>query len=185
MDSADEKVIGKRLQEIAKNATTGGLYTQVGELYGFPIKVVSERILKEGLEFTDNRFVVEGNYKYTYNNGHLAMADPMAAARNFLNAMERIPSIIDQYKAKNEVLEREIPQLQEIAGKVWKKEDELCLLYTSICTRARPQVSPGTCAGCSTRISITGSPCVCIREQSGSRERKKRLPFKRRRSVLL
>ena len=62
VDSADEKVIGKRLQEIAKNATTGGLYTQVGEFYGFPIKVVSERILKEGLEFTDNRFVVEGNY---------------------------------------------------------------------------------------------------------------------------
>ena len=28
VDSADEKVIGKRLQEIAKNATTGGLYTQ-------------------------------------------------------------------------------------------------------------------------------------------------------------
>ena len=132
VDSADEKVIGKRLQEIAKNATTGGLYTQVGELYGFPIKVVSERILKEGLEFTDNRFVVEGNYKYTYNNGHLAMADPMAAARNFLNAMERIPSIIDQYKAKNEVLEMEIPQLQEIAGKVWKKEDELKQLKSEL-----------------------------------------------------
>ena len=31
----------------------------------------------------------------------------------------------DQYEAKNEVLEMEIPQLQEIAGKVWKKEDEL------------------------------------------------------------
>ena len=111
VDSTDEKVIGKRLQEIAKNATTGGLYKTVGELYGFPIKVVSERILKEGLEFTDNRFVVEGNYKYTYNNGHLAMADPIAAARNFLNAMERIPSIIDQYKSKNEVLEKEIPHL--------------------------------------------------------------------------
>ena len=132
VDSADEKVIGKRLQEIAKNATTGGLYTQVGELYGFPIKVVSERILKEGLEFTDNRFVVEGNYKYTYNNGHLAMADPLAAARNFLNAMERIPSIIDQYKAKNEVLEMEIPQLQEIAGKVWKKEEELKQLKSEL-----------------------------------------------------
>ena len=132
VDSADEKVIGKRLQEIAKNATTGGLYTQIGELYGFPIKVVSERILKEGLEFTDNRFVVEGNYKYTYNNGHLAMADSMAAARNFLNAIERIPSIIDQYKAKNEVLEREIPQLQEIAGKVWKKEAELKQLKSEL-----------------------------------------------------
>lgn len=60
------------------------------------------------------------------------MADPMAAARNFLNAMERIPSIIDQYKAKNEVLEREIPQLQEIAGKVWKKEDELKQLKSEL-----------------------------------------------------
>ena len=132
VDSTDEKVIGKRLQEIAKNATTGGLYKAVGELYGFPIKVVSERTLKEGLEFTDNRFVVEGNYKYTYNNGHLAMADPVAAARNFLNALERIPSIIDQYKAKNEVLEKEIPQLQEIAGKVWKKEDELKQLKSEL-----------------------------------------------------
>ena len=132
VDSTDEKVIGKRLQEIAKNATTGGLYKAVGELYGFPIKVVSERTLKEGLEFTDNRFVVEGNYKYTYNNGHLAMADPIAAARNFLNALERIPTIIDQYKSKNEVLEKEIPQLQEIAGKVWKKEDELKQLKSEL-----------------------------------------------------
>ena len=132
VDSMDEKVLGKRLQEIAKNATTGGLYKAVGELYGFPIKVVSERMLKEGLEFTDNRFVVEGNYKYTYNNGHLAMADSVAAARNFLNALERIPSIIDQYKGKNEVLEKEVPQLQEIAGKVWKKEDELKQLKSEL-----------------------------------------------------
>ena len=137
VDSTDEKVIGKRLQEIAKNATTGGLYKAVGELYGFPIKVVSERTLKEGLEFTDNRFVVEGNYKYTYNNGHLAMADPIAAARNFLNALERIPTIIDQYKSKNEVLEKEIPQLQEIAGKVWKKEDELKQLKSELATLDR------------------------------------------------
>ena len=125
LDSTDEKVIGKRLQEIAKNAATGGLYTQIGELYGFPIKVISERSVSDGLEFIDNRFVVEGNYKYKYNNGHLAMADTHAAATNFLNALEKIPSIIDQYKEKNAVLEREIPQLQEIAGKTWKKEEEL------------------------------------------------------------
>ena len=99
---------------------------------GFPIKVVSERILKEGLEFTDNRFVVEGNYKYTYNNGHLAMADTHAAALNFLNALERIPAIIKQYEEKNEVLEREIPQLQEIAGKTWKKEEELKQLKSEL-----------------------------------------------------
>ena len=132
LDTTDEKTIGKRLQEIAKNATTGGQPKRIGELYGFPIKVVSERTLSEGLEFTDNRFFVEGNYKYTYNNGHLAMADTHAAAMNFLNALEKIPSVIDQYKAKNEELEREIPQLQEIAGKTWKKEDELKQLKSEL-----------------------------------------------------
>ena len=147
VDSTDEKVLGKRLQEIAKNAVTGGIYQPVGELYGFPVKVVSERVFKEGLEFTDNRFVVEGNYKYTYNNGHLAMADPVAAVRNFLNALERIPSIIDQYKAKNEVLEKEIPQLQEIAGKVWKKEDELKQLKSELAALDRKiqlELAPST-----------------------------------------
>ena len=132
LDTTDEKTIGKRLQEIAKNATTGGQPKRIGELYGFPVKVVSERTLSEGLEFTDNRFFVEGNYKYTYNNGHLAMADTHAAAVNFLNALEKIPSVIEQYKAKNETLEREIPQLQEIAGKTWKKEDELKQLKSEL-----------------------------------------------------
>ena len=132
LDSTDEKTIGKHLQEIARNATTGGQYKRVGELYGLPIEVVSERTLKDGLEFCDNRFVVAGNYRYSYNNGHLAMADTHAAAMNFLNALERIPGIIDQYRKKNEVLEREIPQLQEIAGKTWKKEDELKQLKSEL-----------------------------------------------------
>ena len=137
LDSTDEKTIGKRLQEIAKNATTGGQYKRVGELYGFPIEVVSEPTLRDGLKFTDNRFVVAGNYRYNYNNGHLAMADTHAAATNFLNALEKIPGIIDQYKKKNEVLEQEIPQLQAIAGKEWKKEDELKGLKSELATLDR------------------------------------------------
>ena len=132
VDTTDEKAIGKRLQEIAKNATTGGQYLQIGELYGFPIKVVSERMICDGRETIDNRFVIEGHYKYKYNNGHLAMADTHAAAVNFLNALERIPAIIKQYEEKNGVLEREIPQLREIAGKTWKKEDELKQLKSEL-----------------------------------------------------
>lgn len=132
LDSTDEKTIGKRLQEIAKNAATGGQYKRVGELYGFPIEVISEPTLRDGLEFTDNRFVVAGNYRYNYNNGHLAMADTHAAATNFLNALERIPGIIDQYRKKNEVLKQEIPLLEAIAGKEWKKEDELKQLKSEL-----------------------------------------------------
>ena len=53
------------------------------------------------------------------------MSDPIAAARNYINSLERIPQTIDQYKEKNAILEKDIPQLKEIAGKQWKKEDEL------------------------------------------------------------
>ena len=125
LTATDEKSIGTRLQEIAKNATTGGLYTRIGELYGFPIYVISEPTLKDGVSAIQNRFVVEGHYKYRYNNGQVAMADTKAAAMNFLNALERIPQIVEQYKAKNETHETNLPVLQEVAGKTWRKEDEL------------------------------------------------------------
>lgn len=53
------------------------------------------------------------------------MADTKAVAMNFLNALERIPQIVEQYKAKNETHETNLPVLQEVAGKTWRKEDEL------------------------------------------------------------
>ena len=129
---ADEKSIGKRLQEIAQNVKTGGAYKTIGELYGFPIKVVTEQTFRDGLPFSENKFVIEGNYKYRYNNGHIAMADAKAAAGNFLNALDRIPGIIKQYEDKNKVLEKEIPQLRMIVNKVWKKEDELKSLKSEL-----------------------------------------------------
>ena len=60
------------------------------------------------------------------------MADPKAAATNFLNALEKIPGIISQRKEKNEALAKDIPQLQELAGKVWKKEEELKQLKSEL-----------------------------------------------------
>ena len=136
-DAADEKSIGTRLQEIAKNTTTAKEYTPIGELYGFPIKVKSESVVDGGLALTQNRFVIEGNYKYTYNNGAIAMADTKAAAMNFFRAMEKIPGMVEQYQEKNYVLEKDLPVLQEMAGKVWKKEDELKQLKTELATLDR------------------------------------------------
>ena len=52
-------------------------------------------------------------------------SDPIAAANNFLNALQKIPSYIEQYDSRCKALEKEIPQLEEIAGKTWKKEEEL------------------------------------------------------------
>ena len=125
LESNNLEVIGKQLQRMAKTERTDGEYKEIGAIYGFPIKVVSETNFESGLPFVDNRFVVEGHYKYQYNNGHLAKSDPIAAANNFVNALQKIQGYIEQYDSRCKALEKEIPQLEEIAGKTWKKEEEL------------------------------------------------------------
>ena len=125
VESTNLEVIGKHLQMLAEKETTGGQYKRIGEIYGFPVKIVSKTSFENGLPFVDNRFFVEGNYKYQYNYGHIAKSDPIAAANNFLNALQKIPSYIEQYDSRCKALEKEIPQLEEIAGKTWKKEEEL------------------------------------------------------------
>ena len=137
LDATDHKSLGTHLQEIAKNATTGGEYLRIGELYGFPILVKTESSLKEGVEVKQNRFFVEGAYKYTYNNGQIAMADTKAATMNFLNALERIPKLVEQYREKNVEYERDIPILQQTVGGVWKKEDELKQLKSEVAALER------------------------------------------------
>ena len=125
VESTNLEVIGKHLQMLAEKETTGEQYKRIGEIYGFPVKIVSKTSFENGLPFVDNRFFVEGNYKYQYNYGHIAKSDPIAAANNFLNALQKIPSYIEQYDSRCKALEKEIPQLEEIAGKTWKKEEEL------------------------------------------------------------
>ncbi len=137
LDATDHKSLGTRLQEIAKNATTGGEYLRIGELYGFPILVKTESALKDGVEVRQNRFFVEGAFKYTYNNGQIAMADTKAAASNFLNALERIPKLVEQYQEKNVEYERDIPILQATIGGEWKKEDELKQLKSEVAALER------------------------------------------------
>lgn len=48
--------------------------------------------------FKDNRFFIEGegNIKYSYNNGHIAI-DSILASANFLKALDRLPILIEKY----------------------------------------------------------------------------------------
>ena len=64
----------------------------------------------------------------------------------------------------NEVPEREIPQLQEIAGKVWKKEDELKQLKSELAAFDR-------------KIQLElalSTPEIAGKEDEGSRSSRKR-----------
>ena len=47
-------------------------------------------------------------------------------------ALERIPKLIEQYKEKNVVYERDLPILQATVNSEWKKEDELKALKLEV-----------------------------------------------------
>ncbi len=121
----DEKNMGVHLQGLAQRTDTHGQYQRIGEVYGFPVSIISERVLADGQEKVQNRFVVEGGYKYKYNNGFIAMSDTHAACMNFVNALEKIPGIIAQYEERTAELKADVPVLEAIVAKPWGKEDEL------------------------------------------------------------
>ena len=128
----DEKNMGIHLQGLALKTDTHGQYQRIGEVYGFPISIISERVLTDGRESIQNRFVVEGDYKYKFNNGFIAMSDTHAACMNFVNALEKIPGIIEQYEERTARLKADVPQLEAIVAKQWGKEDELKQLKSDL-----------------------------------------------------
>ena len=129
---SDEKNMGIHLQGLAQRTDTHGQYQRIGEVYGFPISIISERTVIDGREGVQNRFVVEGNYKYKFNNGFIAMSDTHAACMNFVNALEKIPGIIAQYEERTAKLKADVPTLESIVSKTWGKEDELKVLKSEL-----------------------------------------------------
>jgi N12 class adenine-specific DNA methylase len=131
--SSDLKFIGVRLNEISDTAQTNGEYFKIGTLYGFNVLVKTESSMKNNFDFRENRFFVEGegNIKYSYNNGHIA-SDPKLAASNFINALERIPQLIEKYQLDTEKISKDIPVLKDIVKSSWRKEEELKGLKTEL-----------------------------------------------------
>ena len=125
-DGADVKAVAARLQEIVEKARTEGEYNKIGEIYGFPIMVKTESTAKDLFDCSVNRFFVQGRsgILYTYNNGRLA-ADPKLACQNFLNALERIPKVIETHERELAKVKEQIPVFEAAASGIWRKEDEL------------------------------------------------------------
>lgn len=125
-DSTDIKIIAARLQEIDEKARTKGEYNKIGEIYGFSIMVKTESTSKDLFDCSVNRFFVKGQESiyYTYNNGKLA-TDPKLACQNFVNALERIPKVIESHEKEMEKITANKDVYITIANSSWKKEDEL------------------------------------------------------------
>lgn len=131
--NADIKQIGTKLNQLVDKARTGGQYEEIGSLYGFTLLVKTEISEKEGVDIRVNRFLVqgEGNIKYTYNNGVIAK-DEKLAAMNFLNALEKLPSYIEQEKKKITEIQKDLPVLKEVINGTWSKENRLSELKTEL-----------------------------------------------------
>jgi hypothetical protein len=131
--NADVKSLAAKLAHLNDNATTHNEHYKIGTLYGFNLLVKTEDSQKEGLFMKQNRFFIEGegNVKYSHNNGHIAN-DPKLAVRYFLNALEKIPSLIEKYEKENEKISKDLPVLQEVALSTWRKENELKDLKTDL-----------------------------------------------------
>jgi hypothetical protein len=138
VNGPDPKAIGLKLNEMNENIRTNDEYRKIGTLYGFKILVKTEASMKDGFDFKENRFFVEGQsgIKYSYNNGHIAK-DPTLAALNFLKALERIPSLIDNHNMYAEKAAKDLPVFEEVVNGSWKKEDKLKQLKSELSSLER------------------------------------------------
>ncbi|REC62337.1 DNA methylase [Chryseobacterium pennae] len=125
-DQVSVKEIGERLNKISATARTGGDYEEIGSLYGFRLLVKTEFSEKNDSLERDNRFFIsgEGNLKYTHNNGIMA-SDPERASLNFLNALQKIPGLIEAEEKKVSAFKKDEVVLREIVSGEWKKDGSL------------------------------------------------------------
>ena len=59
-------------------------------------------------------------------------SEPKTAALNFINALGKIPSLIEQEQKKITELKKDLPVLQEVVNSKWTKENKLNELKTEL-----------------------------------------------------
>ncbi|WP_018675580.1 helicase-related protein [Riemerella columbina] len=137
-ENSTTEQLGQKLNRIAKIARTNGEYEDIGWLYNFKLLVKTVETQKEGIDILQNRFFVRGKgwIYYTHNNGIMAK-DPKLAAMNFLNALEKIPNLIQERKKELAKYEKDLSILQNVASNPWNKEKELSELKKELETIER------------------------------------------------
>lgn len=162
--NTDTKQIGAKLNQLADRSRTSGDYDEIGSLYGFTLLVKTEMSQKDGVDIRVNRFLIqgEGNIKYSYNNGIIAK-DEKLAAMNFLNALEKLPTYIEQEQKKITEIQKDLPVLQEVVNGTWSKENRLSELKTELASVERK-----------IQLSITPEPKEVLEQQE---EKQKETPI--------
>lgn len=97
----------------------------IGTLYGFDLYV------RHNIETITNDLYAESHVtgiKYTHNQGHPNIDNPKLAARYFLEAINRVDSLTQQYEKDLAETEKNIPILRSLSEKTFDKDGELAAL---------------------------------------------------------
>lgn len=138
---AFDLAMGEMLQKISNSARTDGALQKIGSICGFTISVKTRTWANEyqlGVEHENLFYVSANNLTYPINGeskhgqGHLNGASRSVAARQPLNALLRLPSIISGWEQQREENMARIKQLDAIVNTVWGKETELAKLRADL-----------------------------------------------------
>jgi hypothetical protein len=129
----DPEAVGKHLINLYQKTKPLGAgldyEKKIGTLYDFDLYVRS----KPGIfyftsgEYANDFYAVnpQSGIKYTYNGGQPNLDNPKLAARNFLNAIDRVDHLLGQHRGEVGNLEQEAATLSGIIRKPFEKDQEL------------------------------------------------------------
>ena len=129
LSSSEE--LGQHLINLNRRLDTGGTLVNLGTLYGFKLQVQTHTQLTDVFERqTENEFSVRSATGITYKHNHGAMTaeQPKTAARHFLHALEKIPTLQARNEERLEKLRQESVQLENFVNRAWPKQEMLSAL---------------------------------------------------------
>jgi len=121
------RTLGEFVARTDEQTNTKGAEKHLGTLHGFNLYVRTETGYSiDGRPEKANAFIVRGdNLTYSHNNGYLAGRTPEVAARQFVRALERIPSLLTQQQEKITNLTQQQKLLTDMVTKPWGKSEKL------------------------------------------------------------
>ena len=131
LNSAEAEVIGGHIIKLYQGLPQTDTI-KIGTLYGFDLCVrqQNETYIEEGSNYQRCYNVLYAvnplsDIKYVYNSGHPNVDNKKLAARYFLNAIDRVFALKDNYRKNLSELEMNIPMLAAFVHRPFEKENEL------------------------------------------------------------
>lgn len=137
-ESADPVVLGRHIIDIYRNwvpTSSDQKEKLIGNLYGFDLFVQAGGTFHQDknvmrFQSANSLFARRGNegIKYTYNNGEPNIENPALAVRYFINAMDRVDKLHEQYKVRLEGIHKDTMILKAMVAVPFEREEELSSL---------------------------------------------------------